>query len=178
MRRLADKARILRFMSILGREARHESRVYLTGGASAVLLEWRDTTIDVDLEMRPEVDEVLRAIPRLKEELEINVELASPGHFIPELPGWEERSPFIAREGTLSFHHYDFYAQALSKIERSHARDLTDVREMHARGLIEPASLLRWFDSIEPRLYRFPALDPRAFRASVERTVAALQASR
>lgn len=165
-------------MAALGREARSDARVYLTGGASAVLLEWRASTIDVDLEIKPEADEVLRALPRLKEELEINVELASPGHFIPELPGWEDRSRFIAREGRLSFHHYDFYAQALSKIERAHARDISDVREMGSRGLVDPDSLLRMFDSIEPQLYRYPAIDPRSFRAAVERTIVELRKER
>lgn len=94
MRRLVDRQRLIGFMTALGREARQDARVYLAGGASALLLEWRGSTIDVDLEIRPERDEILRAIPRLKEELEINVELASPGLFIPELPGWEERSVF------------------------------------------------------------------------------------
>ncbi len=177
MRRLTDRERIGQFMTALGRDARTGARVYLTGGASAVLLEWRPTTIDVDLEIRPENDEILRAIPRLKEELQINVELASPGHFIPELPGWEERSPFIRREGLVAFHHYDFYAQALSKIERAHARDVQDVREMHERGLIEPATLLRMFDAIEPQLYRYPAIDPRTFRSAVESTVSKLRRS-
>jgi hypothetical protein len=178
MRRLVDRQRLLRLMAALGREARSDARVYLTGGASAVLLEWRASTIDVDLEIKPEADEVLRALPRLKEELEINVELASPGHFIPELPGWEDRSRFIAREGRLSFHHYDFYAQALSKIERAHARDISDVREMGSRGLVDPDSLLRMFDSIEPQLYRYPAIDPRSFRAAVERTIVELRKER
>jgi Nucleotidyltransferase of unknown function (DUF6036) len=144
MRRLVDRARLLEFM--------------------------RATTIDVDLEVRPESDQLLRAIPRLKEDLEINVELASPGHFIPELPGWEERSPLIAREGVLSFHHYDFYAQALAKIERGHARDVVDVREMHARHLIDPARLAEFFAAIEPQLYRYPAIDPGTFRKALERT--------
>jgi hypothetical protein len=170
MRRLVDRARLLEFMRSLGREVRTPARVYVTGGASAVLLGWRATTIDVDLEVRPESDQLLRAIPRLKEDLEINVELASPGHFIPELPGWEERSPLIAREGVLSFHHYDFYAQALAKIERGHARDVVDVREMHARHLIDPARLAEFFAAIEPQLYRYPAIDPGTFRQAVERT--------
>ena len=72
------RERLLRLMAAQGREARSDARVYLTGGASAVLLEWRASTIDVDLEINPVADEVLRALPRLKEELEINVELASP----------------------------------------------------------------------------------------------------
>jgi len=147
--------------------ARGESRVYLTGGASAVLLEWRESTIDVDLKIEPERDEVLRAIPELKDLLEINIELASPGDFIPELPGWRDRSPFIVKEGDLFFHHYDFYSQALSKLERRHARDLEDVRQMHARGLIDPARLREFFTAIESQLYRYPAIDPRAFRSAV-----------
>jgi hypothetical protein len=48
------------------------------GGTSAVLVGWRASTIDVDLVMRPESDAMLRAIPMLKEQLQLNVELASP----------------------------------------------------------------------------------------------------
>ncbi len=72
----------------------------------------------------------MRVIPGLKEALQINVELASPADFIPVPPGWEDRSPFITREGRISFHHFDLYAQALAKVERSHSQDLEDVREM------------------------------------------------
>lgn len=172
MRGLIDQERLRGFMRALGGAARSEARVYLTGGASAVLLDWRPSTIDVDIEIRPETNEVLRAIPRLKEELQINVELASPGHFIPELPGWEDRSLFIAREGRLDFHHYDFYAQALAKIERAHRRDLADVREMYLRGLIDPTRLRSFFAAIEDELYRYPAIDPPTFRAAVEASVA------
>lgn len=159
-------------MTAIGRAAQTESRVYLVGGASAVLLEWRGSTVDIDLEIRPAADDILRAIPELKESLQINVELASPAHFIPELPGWEERSPFIAREGRVSFHHYDFFAQALSKIERAHARDLVDVRAMFARSLIDGPRLLRFFNAIEPEVYRYPAIDPKRFRRAVEDMVA------
>jgi len=160
-------------MRELGRATRQPARIYFTGGASAVLLEWRASTIDVDLDIQSESDDVLRAIPELKEHLRINVELAAPAH--PALPAWESRSPFIAREGQLDFYHYDFYSQALSKIERSHARDVTDVREMHARRLIDPETLLNLFTSIEPQLYRFPAIDPRAFRRAVDQTIAQLR---
>ena len=40
------------------------------------------------------------AIPELKEELELNVELAVPGDFVPMPNGWEERSPFVEQVGT------------------------------------------------------------------------------
>lgn len=83
MRELADSARIERFMRELGRAARTDGHVYLTGGATAVLEGWRDTTIDMDIKLIPDRDELLREIPRLKEELNLNVELAAPSDFIP-----------------------------------------------------------------------------------------------
>ncbi len=168
MRELADAAQIEQFMRALGRAARVEGRVYLTGGATAVLNGWRASTIDVDIKVIPDQDELLREIPRLKERLNLNVELAAPSDFIPVPDGWEERSPFIRREGTISFHHFDPVAQALSKAERGHAQDLLDVKEMIAGGLVDPADALAQFDVIEPELYRFPAIDPPSFRRSVE----------
>ena len=174
MRQLTDAARVRALMRALGQAARVPGRVYLAGGASAVLIGWREATIDVDLELDPELEPLLREIPALKERLEINVELASPGHFIPELPGWRDRSVFIAREGTVRFHHYDFYAQALSKIERRHARDDLDLEAMAARGLIEPPRLRTYFAAIEPELYRYPAIDAPTFRRAVEDTVVRL----
>jgi len=168
MRELADAAHIEQFMLALGTAANVEGRVYLTGGATAVLHGWRASTIDVDIKVIPDRDELLREIPKLKEQLNLNVELAAPSDFIPVPDGWEERSPFIRREGTISFHHFDPVAQALSKAERGHAQDLLDVNEMLDSGLVDPAEALTQFDSIEPELYRFPAIDPPSFRRSVE----------
>lgn len=171
MRRPVDAERVRRFMTELGREADRDVRLYFTGGATAVLLGWRPSTIDVDIKMEPEADRLFRALPRIKEKLEINVELAAPDQFIPEVPGWQDRSAFISKEGRLSFYHYDFYAQALSKIQRGHAQDLTDVKEMIDRGLVDREELRRRFEQIEPQLYRYPAIDPMAFRRAVEAVV-------
>lgn len=154
-------------MEALGREARRDMRVYWVGGTTAVLLGWRPTTIDVDLVMQPEDDALLRAITRLKESLQLNVELASPADFIPVPPGWEDRSTFVVRVGRVSFYHYDLYAQALAKVERGHQQDLSDVQEMISRGLIDPAKALEYFGRIEPELYRFPAIHPPAFKVAV-----------
>lgn len=168
MRRLADEQTIVDFMGEFGRSARQRVRVYLTGGASAVLLGWRTSTLDVDLRFIPDEDALYRAIPALKERLHLNVEIAAPSDFIPELPGWEERSRFITQVGKADFYHYDFYAQALAKIERGHVQDVHDVTSMLEHGLVEPAELLHLFACIEPRLYRYPAIDPPRFRAAVE----------
>ena len=171
MRRPVDVPRLERFMEALGREADREARVYLTGGATALLYGWRETTLDVDVRFEPDSDRLLRSIPEIKENLEINLELASPIDFIPPLRGWQERSRFIARHGRLSFHHFDFDLQALAKIERGHAKDLADVWAMIRLGLVDAASLDATFLEIEPNLYRFPALDPASFRRAVEEVV-------
>lgn len=171
MREKVNAEVIERFMKALGRTGRSNARIYFVGGVSAVLLGWRESTIDIDLKLIPEANEILKALPDLKERLQINVELASPDDFIPPLPGWEERSGFIAREGSIDFFHYDFYAQALAKIERGHSTDLLDVREMIERGLVEPSRLLENFATIEDRLYKYPAVDPKSFRRAVEELV-------
>jgi len=172
MRELADAARIRRLMRELGNASDREGACYLTGGATAVLLGWRESTIDVDILLVPETDALLRAIQRLKDDLQVNVELASPAEFIPVPSGWEGRSVFEAREGSLSFYHFDPHAQALAKIERGHAQDRGDVAAMIERGLVDPGRLLAYFDQIEPELHRFPAVDPRSFRRHVEEAVA------
>jgi len=172
MRRLAEEDGIRRFMRSLGTAAREETRVYFTGGVSAVLMGWRPATIDVDLTFVPDRDDLLRLLPALKDELQLNIELAAPSHFLPELSGWEARSPFIAQEGKVSFHHYDFYAQALAKIERGHAQDRVDVRAMLDRGLVEPDRLRGMLATIVPDLYRYPAVDPASLQRAVDEALA------
>ena len=154
-------------MRALGERADAECRTYFTGGATAVILGWRERTIDADILIVPDHDSVLRAIPELKETLHLNVELASPADFIPPLPGWQDRSPFIERDGRITFHHYDFYAQALAKIERGQPKDLSDVREMISRGLVQRDKAWSLFRQIEPQLYRYPAIDPPDFQKAI-----------
>jgi hypothetical protein len=168
MRPAVDEGRLRELVRGLARVASAPTRIYLTGGATAVLEGWRSSTIDVDLRFEPDVDELFRVLPVLKERLEINIELASPADFIPELPGWRERSPLVFQEGNVEVHHFDFYAQALAKIERGFSQDLDDVGEMIERGLVERTRLGELYEAIEPELYRYPAIDPAAFRRKVE----------
>ena len=95
-----------------------------------------------------------RTIPRIKETLQLNVELASPVDFITVRPDWQERSLFVAQEGNVGFFHFDLYAQALAKIERGHQQDVEDVREMLLRVLISRADLWDYFSLIESQLFR------------------------
>ena len=163
-------------MRFLGAEARGGGRVYLAGGASAVLVGWRNMTVDVDLKLVPEPSGTFDAIARAKEALDINVELAAPDDFIPALPDWRGRSGFIARHGPVDLLHYDFYAQALAKMGRGHAQDMRDVKAMHRQALIETQQLMQLFDAIEPGLKRYPAIDPACFRDQMRLAIEELKA--
>ncbi|MDQ6808236.1 MAG: hypothetical protein M3Z64_02245 [Verrucomicrobiota bacterium] len=154
-------------MSALGERVGGPGRIYLTGGGTAVLHGWRTTTIDLDIKADPEPPNLFEALAELKESIDMNIELASPADFIPELPGWRDRSPFIVRRSELEFFHYDLYSQALSKIERSHDRDLADVRAMLDRALVTCEKIWAFFHDIEARLIRYPAIEPAVFRSSV-----------
>jgi hypothetical protein len=162
-------------MEGIGRGCRSSGRIYLVGGSCAVLVGWRATTVDVDLKLDPEPAGAFEAIAGLKDTLGVNVELAAPDQFIPPLPGWRERSPFVVRHGEVSFHHYDFYSQALAKIERGHEQDVRDVEALHRLELIEPARLTALFEAIEPDMVRYPALDPGSFRERLRAAVAEMQ---
>ncbi len=156
-------------MAALGRTVKSAGRVYLTGGATALLYGWRSSTIDVDLKADPEPSGFFEAIAAIKDSLDVNIELAAPDQFIPELPGWRERSSFIVKHGLLEFFHYDIYSQALAKIERGHDRDVTDVQAMCQHQLIAKDRLWELFQTIEPALIRYPAITPSEFRHSVDR---------
>lgn len=172
MRRLATAERIRAFVRRLAPSATRSTTIYLTGGATAVLLGWRDATIDIDIKVVPDDGSLLRGIPPLKEALELNVELASPDLFLPVRAGWEDRSPWETTSGLLVVRHFDLTAQALGKLERGHARDLVDVAELFRHGYVTPKSLSSELEAIEDDLYRFPAVDPPSLRRAV---VAAIQ---
>jgi hypothetical protein len=158
-------------MSFIGERCHRPGEVYFTGGACAVLLGWRETTIDMDIKIVADDDEVLRFMPRAKNELGLNIELASPADFVPELPGWQERRVFVRTAGKIHFYHYDFYSQALSKIERSHVKDLADVDNMFKNGYVNPTRLLELYRLVEDQLFRYPAIDPPTLRRDLEALV-------
>ncbi len=175
MRTEASAERIREFLRRFGRAVRGPGTVFLTGGATALLLGWRTATLDIDLSMDPEPRGAFEAIARLKEDLDLNVEIVSPADFIPRLPGWRERCLFIESVGDVRFFHYDPCSQALSKLERGHERDLEDVRQMIRRSLVRTEDLLQLFAAVEPDLLRFPALDAAEFRRKVEEFAASSQ---
>jgi len=143
-------------------------KVYFTGGATALLLGFREQTIDVDIKLDPEPKGAFEAIAILKNRLDLNVELASPDDFIPATADWRERSRHIASIGSVQFFHYDFSLQALSKLERNHEQDLADVTSFVRGGYVTADELRTRFAQIEPGLLRYPAIDARQFRKKLE----------
>ena len=107
MRDNSDIGKIKILMDELGNSLTQPVIIYFTGGATAVLLGYREMTVDVDIKLVPDNLEVYHKIRDLKEKLNINIELASPDNFNPELPNWRERSIFIEKIGKVEFKHYD-----------------------------------------------------------------------
>lgn len=175
MREKTNITKIKEFMKLLGQSINVPVKVYFTGGATAVMLGFRETTIDLDVKFVPDHDEVLKLIPRIKEKLKMNIELASPADFIPELPEWEQRSKFIAQYGKVQFFHYDFYSQVLAKIERGHTQDMEDIKNFITKKHVEPNKLLTLFYKIKDRLYRYPAIDPQTFEKDVKKIIKSIK---
>jgi hypothetical protein len=71
---------------------------------------------------------------------------------------------------------FDFYSQALAKIERGSESDLSDVRAMVAEGILNRDTLRNVFEGIQPQLVRYPGIDAGAFRAKFDAAAKALDA--
>jgi hypothetical protein len=171
MRSNVDRQKIEQLMQALGREAKGSGCIYFTGGASASLMGWRSSTVDIDIRLDPEPLGIFQAIAKLKQELDINIELASPQDFLPPLPGWRDRSIFIGQQSDISFYHYDFTAQAISKLSRGYNRDMDDVQAMYKRKLFSLVKLRDCFEAIAPELIRFPSLNSDLLGKKIEKFI-------
>ncbi len=167
MREPLDRAKLDRFVDALGRAATGPGRVYLTGGATAIAYGWRARTVDIDLRLDPEPAGAFEAIAILKDVLDVNVELASPLDFLPEVPGWRERSVFLTQAGPVAFFHFDPVSQVLAKLARGYERDGVDAEALVAHGLATRHEVALAFERILPALSRFPRLDEATLTARV-----------
>ena len=66
MREVADTVKIRRFMNALAQTTTTPVQIYFTGGATAVLIGWRTSTIDVDIHLIPDDDRVGKTESRAK----------------------------------------------------------------------------------------------------------------
>ena len=169
MREDVTEERLRDLMNEIARTAPRRRRfdVYLVGGGTAVLSGWRPTSIDADL-FAPD-ESVFRDIQGIKERLNVNVEFARPEHFVPALPGSNDRHVFIETVGRVSYYHYDPYAQVLSKVVRGFERDLADAQAFVRSGMVDPDRLRKLVGRIRPSAYaKYPNLSQDAVQKAVE----------
>ena len=163
-RDLTTKARLLQLLEELGQRFPHPATVYVCGGSSLLLKGAKTASLDVDLDF--EVDprhhsEWILLLRDLKERLNINIEEASPRHFLPLPSDWKTRVERIGRFDQLDVFHFDPVSVALSKLARFHAQDLEDVRHMLETGMVHRDILAQAFQEILPACEQFGLkLDP------------------
>ncbi|MGH2447797.1 MAG: DUF6036 family nucleotidyltransferase [Chloroflexota bacterium] len=163
--------RIELFLRQLGQRYRGAGRIYLVGGTQMVLAGFRRQTDDIDYVVRLEHDDgdFISAVRSLIRDLNLSVESAGKGDFIPLPAGWEERSPFIARYGRLDAFAFDPVSTSLAKIERGAARDTQDVLALVHSGIVDLETLRAALDEIAPRLeHESIRVDERDFRRKFE----------
>ncbi len=138
MRPKVDKARVEDFLKNLGRNFRKAGRLYLVGGAALVHSGVRPgSTVDIVIEISGENEgEMIDAIQRLIQQMNINIEFASPRDFMPLPKHWLTQSRYIGRYGTVDVFYFDFYSIALSKMQRGSDLDLNDVKLLLQQGMI------------------------------------------
>ncbi len=142
-------------------------RVYFVGGATAVLQGWRASTIDADLYAGK--DAVFHGIQSIQERLQLNIEFARPEDFVPALAGSDDRHVVIETIGSVSFHHYDPYAQLLSKVVRGFNRDLQDAKSFLDSGMVDAARFRDLVNGIPDSAYsKYPTLSRQAVREAVD----------
>lgn len=153
MRQPVSPEKIREFLETLGKRAKFPCRIYLVGGTSLVFFGLREQSVDIDVAL--DVDnlhhqKLITLIRDLKEEMQINIEEANPGDFIPLPAGWQERSPYIGRFGKIDVYHFDLYSTALSKIERGTEIDFDDVKILLKEKKIEWKMLQDFYKEILP----------------------------
>jgi len=161
MRPNVTKSDIDRFLNALGKAFRKPGRLYLAGGAALVHIGIRSgSTMDIDVMIETgeasAEDEMVLAIRRIVEQMQVNVEFASPGDFIPLPSQWMAQAKFVGRYGQVDVFYFDFYSLALSKISRGSDRDLIDVKLLLQQKLISWEKLDASYNEIVPRMGKRP----------------------
>jgi len=167
MRPSVDKRAIESFLQQLGRTFRKPGRLYLVGGAALVHAGVRPGfTQDIDIKVSGANEgELIVAVQRLIQQMQINVEFASPADFIPLPSEWEIHAQYVGRYGEVDVFYFDFYSIALSKIERGNSRDIEDVKLLVQQGMITLDELDRAYQEVLAQLGKgkYPRVTPQRF---------------
>jgi hypothetical protein len=141
MRQHVGQREIEQFLIEVGR-TRRPGRLYLTGGAALVHRGIRlGQTLDIDIQITIDPANLTTEIAQLKHKLNMNIEFASPGDFMPLPTQWEVRSHFIKRYNQVDAFYFDWYSIALSKMQRANQRDILDVQSLVRQGYVKVTEL-------------------------------------
>lgn len=169
MRQRVGQQEIERFLVQVGR-IRQPGRLYLTGGAALVHRGIRPgQTLDIDIQITVDPANLTAQIAQLKQKMNINVEFASPGDFIPLPTQWEARSEFIKRYDQVDVFYFDWYSIALSKMQRANRQDVVDVQLLVRQGFIDLNELDALYQNVLNRIGNppydrlLPNLSPQQF---------------
>ena len=167
MRHSATRADIEKFLKALGKAFRKPGRLYIAEGAALVHMGLRSgSTLDIDVVIEAtDEDEMVTAIRRLVDQMQLNIEFSSPGDFIPLPSQWMAQARYIGRYGSIDAFYFDFYSLALSKISRGSDRDLIDVKLLVQQRIITLEGLDTTYNEVLPRMGKRPYinLDPQKF---------------
>jgi hypothetical protein len=115
----------------------------------------RSATLDVDYVAASEnpraLQEFERLLPRLKDEIDVNVEPASPGDFMPVPRGVLERSRYVRNYGSVAVYHYHYPTLILAKAARGAERDLADIELLLRAGIVHWAAVEETWADIRTR---------------------------
>ncbi len=164
---IPSKADIEKFLEALGNSFRKPGRLYLAGGAALVHIGLRPgSTMDIDVAIEAsDEDEMVTAIRKSVEKMQINVKFASPGDSIPLPAQWMAQARYVGRYGSIDVFYFDFYSLALSKISRGNDRDLIDVQLLLQQKLITLEELDAAYNEVLPGMGKRPYinLNPQRF---------------
>ena len=169
MRQRVGRQEIEQFLVQVGR-TRQPGRLYLTGGAALVHRGIRPgQTLDIDIHITLDPTNLTALIAQLKHGLNMNIEFASPGDFIPLPHSWETRSEFIGRYEKVDAFYFDWYSIALSKMQRANRQDVGDVQMLVRNGYVDGKELDVLYQDVLAKIGRapydrlFPNLSPQQF---------------
>lgn len=171
-----DQRGIEQALRLLAQYVRHPARLFLFGGTALIHMGLRaGVTKDLDLWCSDNQSEVGAAVQQLRRQ-QISVDFVDFELFLPLAPGWDARSIFVGAYGMIQVYYLDPYTIALTKINRSSARDIADLRLLAQDGRIHQADLMAYYAAIAPALGKGPyaLVAPAVYDAKFRAVVSAL----
>ena len=138
-------------------------------------LGFRSATLDIDYNADADdpvaLEELERAIRALKIELDVNVEPASPGDFLPVSPSVHARSRYVGRFGPVRVYYYHLPSLVIAKAARAYEQDLDDAEQLVRSGEVTWAEVEEAWIEMRTRPTGWLRYEPE----DVERRLAVLQ---